>query len=100
MGDDPDLAGAADGRLPRRSPGRMMNRRVFDDRAPTAVFTAFGAIVVVWIGATNLVTFFGRQMNDPVVWGAFSTRETIPVRAALDPHQAYEAILGSPTIAP
>jgi 4-amino-4-deoxy-L-arabinose transferase-like glycosyltransferase len=61
---------------------------------------AAGMAVMVWIGAANLTTFFGRQMNDPAVWEAFSTRETIPVREALDGRQAYEAILGSPTITP
>jgi hypothetical protein len=44
--------------------------------------------------------FFSRQMNDPTVWGSFSTRETIPSRAALAAPRPYEAILGSPTIAP
>jgi 4-amino-4-deoxy-L-arabinose transferase-like glycosyltransferase len=59
-----------------------------------------GGLVVVWVGATNLSTFFGRQMLDPTVWESFSTRETIPARAALAATSPYEAILGSPTIAP
>jgi hypothetical protein len=39
-------------------------------------------------------------MNDPTVFESFSTRETLPSRAALAAVQPYEAILGSPIIAP
>jgi hypothetical protein len=92
--DSPDRTGSAHVGLPRRTPGSA------PIGAAPALCTALGAGVVVWIGATNLVTFFGRQMNDPVVWEAFSTRETIPARAALEAPHALEAILGSATIVP
>ncbi len=58
------------------------------------------SVAVVWLGVTSLTTFFGRQMNDPTVWESFSTRETLPSRAALAASTPYEAILGSPIIAP
>jgi DNA-binding beta-propeller fold protein YncE len=62
---------------------------------------AAGAIgIVMWIGTINLATFFGPQMNNPTVWESFSTRETLPSRAALAATQPYERILGSATIAP
>jgi Dolichyl-phosphate-mannose-protein mannosyltransferase/PA14 domain len=63
-------------------------------------FGAVAAISVVWIGVLNVSTFFGRQMLDPTVWASFSTRETIPARAALASLGRFEMILGSPTIAP
>jgi hypothetical protein len=56
--------------------------------------------LVAWIGVANLTMFFGRQMNDPTVWESFSTRETLPSRAAEAASQPYEAILGSAIIAP
>src|SRR5262249_16135210 len=43
---------------------------------------ATAGVVVLWVGAMNLTTFFGPQMNDPAVWESFSTRETIPARVA------------------
>ena len=58
------------------------------------------AVIAVAVGYANVSTFFGRQMNDPTVWESFSTRETLPSRAALAAPQPYQAILGSQTIAP
>jgi streptogramin lyase len=68
----------------------------FDWRPAVAVATA----VTLAIGSSNLTMFFGRQMNDPTVWESFSTRETLPSRAALAAPRPYETILGSQTIAP
>ncbi|HEV7666497.1 MAG TPA: PA14 domain-containing protein [Chloroflexota bacterium] len=69
-------------------------------RLGSIALASLGAAAVAWIGFTNISTFFVRQMNDPTVWESFSTRETLPSRAALAAEQPYEAILGSPTIAP
>jgi sugar lactone lactonase YvrE/4-amino-4-deoxy-L-arabinose transferase-like glycosyltransferase len=69
-------------------------------RPAPRLLAAVGVILVAWIGVTNVSTFFDRQMHDPLVWEAFSTRETLPARLALAAEQPYEALLGSPTIAP
>ena len=55
---------------------------------------------LAWIGFTNLDTFFNRQMRDPDVFAAFSTRETVPARAALEGGGRYESILASKTMTP
>jgi hypothetical protein len=55
-------------------------------------------LLAAWIAILNVTQFFTRQMQDPTVWESFSTRETVPMRAALG--RNYEAILGSTTIAP
>jgi hypothetical protein len=39
-------------------------------------------------------------MTDPIVWESFSTRETVPARAAAEIGGSVEAIVGSATIAP
>ena len=63
------------------------------------VVTGLSVVVALALGVLNVHTFFARQMQDPAVWESFSTRETIPVRTALE-GAGYEAILGSATIAP
>jgi 4-amino-4-deoxy-L-arabinose transferase-like glycosyltransferase len=67
-----------------------------------ATVTAAGvaALAVAWIGFTNLDTFFNRQMRNSDVFAAFSTRETIPVRTALQERGRYESILASTTMTP
>ena len=74
----------------------VLTRARWAGRAVAALAAASVALIA-WI---NLTTFFGAQMNDPVVWEAFSTRETIPSRVLRDAGRPLEAILGSPTIAP
>ena len=61
---------------------------------------AVGGVVVAIVALVNVSTFFGPQMRDPAVWQSFSTRETLPARAALAAPSAYEAILASQAIAP
>jgi hypothetical protein len=68
----------------------------FGSRAALAV----GGSVTAIIALVNVSTFFGPQMQNPAVWESFSTRETLPARAALAAPAPYEAILGSQTIAP
>ncbi|HET6316626.1 MAG TPA: glycosyltransferase family 39 protein, partial [Chloroflexota bacterium] len=63
-----------------------------------ALMTGVSIVVAFGIGLLNVHTFFARQMQDPTVWQSFSTRETILMHAAQEGQ--YEAILGSPTIAP
>jgi hypothetical protein len=69
-------------------------------RTPPSAVTGLAVAVALGIGALNVDTFFNRQMQDPTVWESFSTRETVPMRAALESGGRYERILGSPTIAP
>ena len=59
-----------------------------------------GAGIAAMVGYLNVSMFFGPQMNDPTVWESFSTRETLPSRAALAAPAPYEVILGSQTVAP
>ncbi len=69
---------------------------------PTAVraLAPLAALVVASIGILNVTQFFSRQMQDPTVWESFSTRETIPARAARASSGRFESILGSATIVP
>jgi hypothetical protein len=59
-----------------------------------------GGAAVAWIGVSNVGTFFSRQMVDPTVWESYSTRETVPAKAAAEQGPRIEAILGSATIIP
>jgi len=74
-------------------------RRVRAKRAALATL-GLGALVIGWIGWSNLDTFFNRQMRDPDVFSAFSTRETVPAKAALEGGGRYASILASATMAP
>src|SRR5207237_6052382 len=69
-------------------------------RARRATLSIVGAaiVTVAWIGYTNLDTFFNRQMRNSDVFAAFSTRETVPVRVALQEHGSFESILASTTM--
>jgi PA14 domain/Dolichyl-phosphate-mannose-protein mannosyltransferase len=71
-----------------------------NDRWVPRAGTAAAAVALSVIAAFNFTTFFGKQMSDPVVWESFSTRETLPSRAAEEAPTPFEAILGSQTIAP
>jgi hypothetical protein len=44
--------------------------------------------------------YFNRQMRDPEVFAAFSTRETVPAKAALEGGGRYSSILASETMTP
>ncbi|HLZ29315.1 MAG TPA: PA14 domain-containing protein [Chloroflexota bacterium] len=66
----------------------------------TVAIAALGALALGWVGFSNLDTFFNRQMRDPDVFAAFSTRETVPARAALEGGGRYESILASTTMTP
>jgi DNA-binding beta-propeller fold protein YncE/4-amino-4-deoxy-L-arabinose transferase-like glycosyltransferase len=68
-------------------------------RATVAV-AALGAVALAWIGFTNLDTYFNRQMRDADVFGSFSTRETVPAKAALAGQGRYATILASTTMTP
>ena len=68
-------------------------------RASVAV-AGLGAIALAWIGFTNLDTYFNRQMRDPAVFAAFSTRETVPARAVLESDGRFPSILASQTMTP
>ena len=74
-------------------------RRVRARRAAIAT-AGLATLAVGWIGWSNLDTFFNRQMRDPDVFAAFSTRETVPARAALEGNGRYESILASTTMTP
>ena len=68
-------------------------------RATVAV-AGLGGVALAWIGFTNLDTYFNRQMRDPDVFAAFSTRETVPAKAALEGGGRYASILASQTMTP
>jgi hypothetical protein len=68
-------------------------------RATVAV-GALGAVALAWIGFTNLDMYFNHQMRDADVFGSFSTRETVPARAALVEQGRYQTILASTTMTP
>jgi hypothetical protein len=59
-----------------------------------------GALALAWIGYTNINTYFNVQMRDPAVFAAFSTRETVPAKAALEGAGHYSSILASTTMTP
>jgi hypothetical protein len=61
---------------------------------------AASTLLLGWIGLTNIDFYFNRQSPDPSVYEAFSTRETIPARAALAGRGGFERILTSVTMAP
>jgi PA14 domain/Dolichyl-phosphate-mannose-protein mannosyltransferase len=74
--------------------------RIVRARRATVAIAALGAVALAWIGFTNLDTYFNRQMRDADVFGSFSTRETVPARAALVGGGRYASILTSTTMAP
>ncbi len=74
-------------------------RRVRARRA-TVAMVGLGALAIAWIGWSNLDTYFNRQMRDADVFSSFSTRETVPAKAALEGGGRYASILTSTTMSP
>jgi hypothetical protein len=74
-------------------------RRVRVRRANVAL-AGLGALAIAWIGWSNLDTYFNRQMRDADVFNSFSTRETVPAKAALEGGGRYTSILTSTTMSP
>ncbi|GAC1321976.1 MAG: hypothetical protein NVSMB2_19100 [Chloroflexota bacterium] len=69
-------------------------------RRATVATLGLGVLVLSWIGWSNLDTYFARQMRDADVFAAFSTRETVVAKAALDDGGRSSAILASTTMTP
>jgi DNA-binding beta-propeller fold protein YncE len=76
-----------------------LSRRVRARRAAIAT-AGLGALAVGWIGWTNFDIYFNHQMRDPDVFASFSTRETVPAKAALEGGGRYSSILASTTMTP
>lgn len=76
-----------------------LSQRVRRERA-TAATVGLGVLALSWVAWSNLDTYFNRQMRDPDVFAAFSTRETVPAKAALEAVGRYPSILASMTMTP